>query len=159
MSRFLVFSWRYAQYVSKVSILPYNPSSNDFPVELSGWSKRAYTLEEVSHQDIASTNALIAKLISPQSKKIVISSLLPGKLFQAAIISTAATGKEGKVASKIEIKSTCGCPVDDQTLRDTEQTGKPTDIILTQVRRAIILKIQFMCLPYFFINSVVARFT
>jgi hypothetical protein len=149
MSRFLVFSWRYAQYVSKVSILPYNPSSNDFPVELSGWSKRAYTLEEVSHQDIASTNALIATLISPQSKNIVISSLLPGKLFQAAIIPTATTGKEGKVASKMEIKSTCGCPVDDETLRDTEQTGKPTDIVLTQVCRYPTEDASLVCLPCF----------
>jgi hypothetical protein len=54
-------------------------------------------------------------------------------LFQAAIYPTISTGKESKVPAKIELKSTCGCPVDEETLPQTEMTGKPTEILLTQV--------------------------
>ncbi len=72
-------------------------------------------------------------LLFLQSKNILIPHLLPGKLFQAAVYPTISTGKESKVPAKIEIKSTCGCPVDEATLRQTEMTGKPTDIVLTQV--------------------------
>ncbi len=60
-------------------------------------------------------------------------NLLPGKLIQAAIYPTISTGKESKVPAKIELKSTCGCPVDEDTLRQTEMTGKPTEVALSQV--------------------------
>ncbi len=68
-----------------------------------------------------------------QSKSIVLANLLPGKLFQAAIFPTIMSGKESKVPAKLELKSTCGCPVDEATLRRTEMTGMPTEIALTQV--------------------------
>ena len=61
-------------------------------------------------------------------------NLLPGKIFQAAIYPTIFSGKESRVPAKIEVKSTCGCPVDEETLRQTEMTGMPTEIALTQVR-------------------------
>jgi hypothetical protein len=70
-----------------------------------------------------------------QSKNIVLPNLLPGKLFQAAIYPIVHSGKETKVPAKIELKSTCGCPVDEETLRQTEMTGMPTEIALTQVRQ------------------------
>ncbi len=70
-----------------------------------------------------------------QSKNIVLPNLLPGKLFQAAIYPTINTGKESRVPAKIELKSTCGCPVDEETLRQTEMTGMPTEIALIQVRQ------------------------
>jgi hypothetical protein len=70
---------------------------------------------------------------SLQSKNIVLPNLLPGKLFLAAIYPTISTGKESKVPAKLELKSTCGCPVDEVTLRTTEMTGMPIEVVLTQV--------------------------
>ncbi len=61
-------------------------------------------------------------------------NLLPGKLFQAAVYPTIFSGKESKVPAKIELKSTCGCPVSEATLRQTEMTGMPIEVALTQVR-------------------------
>ena len=61
-------------------------------------------------------------------------TLLPGKLFQAAIYPTIFSGKESRVPAKIEVKSTCGCPVSEATLQQTEMTGMPAEIALTQVR-------------------------
>ncbi len=63
----------------------------------------------------------------------MIASLLPGKLFQAVVFPTVLSGKESRVPAKIELRSTCGCPVNEATLRQTEPTGKPTDVALTQV--------------------------
>ncbi len=57
---------------------------------------------------------------------------LPGKVIQAAVYPTM-NGKESRVAARLELRSTCGCPVDEATLLRTEMTGKPTDIELTQV--------------------------
>ncbi len=65
----------------------------------------------------------------------MLSNLLPGKLFQAAVYPTVVSGKESKVPAKIELKSTCGCPVDEATLRQTEMTGQPIEVALTQVRQ------------------------
>ena len=59
--------------------------------------------------------------------------LLPGKLFQAAIYPTIFSGKESKVPAKLELKSTCGCPVDEPTLAQTEMSGMPTEVSLAQV--------------------------
>ena len=75
----------------------------------------------------------LLSLVLAQSKNIVIASLLPGKLFQAVIFPTFSTGKETRVPARIELRSTCGCPVNEATLRQTEPTGKPTDVALTQV--------------------------
>ncbi len=60
-------------------------------------------------------------------------NLLPGKIFQAAVYLTDTSGKESMVPTKIEVKSTCGCPINEATLRQTETTGMPTEIALTQV--------------------------
>jgi hypothetical protein len=68
-----------------------------------------------------------------QSKSIAVAGLLPGKLFQAVIYPTISSGKESSVPAKIELRSTCGCPIDEATLRQTEVTGKPTNVALTQV--------------------------
>ncbi len=70
-----------------------------------------------------------------QSRNIAITNQLPGKLFQAVVLPSVAIGKESKVPAKFELRSTCGCPVDDATLRQTEATGKPANVALTQVRK------------------------
>jgi hypothetical protein len=61
-------------------------------------------------------------------------NLLPGKLVQAAIYPTIYSGKESKVPANLELKSTCGCPLNVETLRATEMTGKPVEVALVQVR-------------------------
>ncbi len=58
--------------------------------------------------------------------------LLPGKVILADVVPTFGR-KESRVAAKIELQSTCGCPVNEATLLRTEQTGKPSDVSLTQV--------------------------
>jgi hypothetical protein len=55
-------------------------------------------------------------------------------VFQAVIYPTVFSGKAAKLPAKFELKSTCGCPKDAQTLLSTEMTGMPTEVKLMQAR-------------------------
>jgi hypothetical protein len=79
---------------------------------------------------------------------------LPGKLIQAAVFPTF-LGKDSKVPAKLELKSTCGCPVNEATLRQTEITGKPIEITLTQVRFCLYCLTRWILTPVHLV--VVAR--
>ncbi len=85
------------------------------------------------YRTLSTINREIVIMGLPQSKNIELPDLIPGKVVQAVIYPTIVSGKESKVPAKLELKSTCGCPVNEATLRQTEQTGAPTEIDLKQV--------------------------
>jgi hypothetical protein len=97
--------------------------------------------------------------IDPQSRTIEITSLLPGKLFRAVIYPTTIAGKESVIPYKnSNLRSTCGCPVDDATLRQTEPTGKPSDVVLAQVRMDVcaargVFDCKTFCSAYIFFET------
>ena len=61
--------------------------------------------------------------------------MLPATLIQALIYPTTVGGVESKIPYRNKnIKVTCGCPIDEPTLRATEPTGKPIDLSVVQSR-------------------------
>ncbi len=61
-------------------------------------------------------------------------SLAPARLFRLLIWPTTKAGKESTVPYRnSDVRTTCGCPVNANTLKQTEWTGMPTDVALLQV--------------------------
>jgi hypothetical protein len=135
--RFLIkFTFLQRNVFIQISIQPYNPNTGGFGTELVDWNKEIVPRNRVSHC-FASHNALLTYpvcAIDPQSRTIEITSLLPGKLFRAVIFPTTNAGRESAIPYRnSNLRSTCGCPIDEATLRQTEPTGKPSDVTLVQV--------------------------
>jgi hypothetical protein len=130
-----VFYIRYSssQSVMQISLFKYNAASNNFTV-LEDWSKVSFSLAQVCI-DYVLDHHILPTSECAQSKFIQATSLLPATLLQAQIFPTTLRGVESKVPYKNKnLKITCGCPVDEPTLRTTEPTGQPINIGVSQSR-------------------------
>ncbi len=68
----------------------------------------------------------MGKYLYLQSASIQAHSLLPGSLIQLSILPTTVAGVESKAPYRNkQVKVTCGCPIDQASLRSTEATGRP----------------------------------
>ena len=87
-----------------------------------------------------------ATLDESQSADVAVVGLSPGKLFKVSVLPTDNSNVESAVAYvDKQVKSTCGCPRDQNSLRLTEATGAPTTVSLLQVRVASLPTVY--CMP------------